>query len=278
VCRQLGHNASKCPDQAFAKPKTPDPTEYVVDGLVIGCIDVEKDRSKRVIEIGVVITTYKGGKWVHGDSEFKVVVTLGTSSGWFVDNCPGLHGEMCDSKVTDAEAFEGLVKFTKDNKVNYLKAHNGVSQDFRELITSARDAGIGDPITCLQEAGIVGFIDPARFIPKYKMVEYQHPKKVTDDESAAGAGAGRSYLSNAAMFELATGKTMHASNLIQHRALDDAKAEREWLTKLPRMADIMFGVSSADARQKCSASVDSFRAYFDQYANNSGFVANGHKK
>ncbi len=31
------------------------------------------------------------------------------------------------SKVTYAGAFEALVKFTKDNRVVYYKAHNGVS-------------------------------------------------------------------------------------------------------------------------------------------------------
>ena len=80
------------------------------------------------------------------------------------------------------------------------------------------------------------------------------------------------------MFEKTTGTTIHDANLIQHRALDDAKEEREWLTKLPRMADIMFGVCSADARKPCSVFVDSFRAYFDQYAINSAFVASGHKR
>ena len=178
------------------------------------------------------------------------------------------------SNVKYAGAFEALLKFTKDNRVVYYKAHNGVSQDFRELITSALAAGIVDPIQRLQEAGVVGFIDPARIIPKYKMTEYQHPKKGARAESAAGAGEGTSYLSNAAMFEKATGKTMLAAKLIQHRALDDAKAEREWLTKLPLMADIMFGVSSAGARRPCSVSVHSFRTYFEQYAKNRDFVAN----
>ena len=69
------------------------------------------------------------------------------------------------------------MKFTKDNRVVYYKAHNGMSQDFRELITSALAADIVDPISRLQDAGIVGFIDPARFIPLYKMAAYQHPKK-----------------------------------------------------------------------------------------------------
>ena len=86
------------------------------------------------------------------------------------------------------------MKFKKDNKVNYCKAHNGVSQDFRELIASARVASIVDLIKCLVDAGIVGFIGPARFITMHKMAEYQHTKKGAGVESSAGAGEGKSYL------------------------------------------------------------------------------------
>ena len=79
------------------------------------------------------------------------------------------------------------MKFPKDNHVVYYKAHNGVSMDFRELITSAVVAGIANPITRLQDAGIIGFIDPARIIPNYKMAKYQHPKKGARAKSAAGS-------------------------------------------------------------------------------------------
>ncbi len=67
------------------------------------------------------------------------------------------------SNVKYAGAFEALLKFTKDNHVVYYKAHNGVSQDFRELITSAVVAGIVIPITRLQDAGIVDFIPSTRW-------------------------------------------------------------------------------------------------------------------
>jgi len=55
-------------------------------------------------------------------------------------------------------------EFIKENKVKYLKAHNGVSFDLTILIRNANRAGISDPIGRLEEAGISGLIDPIRFI------------------------------------------------------------------------------------------------------------------
>ncbi len=51
------------------------------EGAVIGCIDVEKDGMGRVIEIGIVITSFRGGAWVDEAAELKVVMELGTSRG-----------------------------------------------------------------------------------------------------------------------------------------------------------------------------------------------------
>ena len=64
-----------------------------------------------------------------------------------------------------------------------------------------------------------------------------------------------------AILILATGKNMKESGWTAHRALDDAKSERSWLTELPRFSEMFFG----DGKVKCVISLQAFRTYHEQY-------------
>jgi len=62
---------------------------------------------------------------------------------------------------------------------------------------------------------------------------------------------------------------MKAAGLAEHRATDDAKAERTWLQKLPDMTAIVFGAD----RKACGITMAQYRAYHDQYDKNAALLA-----
>ena len=51
------------------------------------------------------------------------------------------------------------------------------------------------------------------------------------------------------------------------RALDDAKAERLWLTTLPEFSDMFFGAEKV----KCSISLQALRKYHEEYQKHRAF-------
>jgi len=65
----------------------------------------------------------------------------------------------------------------------------------------------------------------------------------------------------------AGGKNRKQVGWAAHRALDDAKAERLWLTTLPGFCDMFFGAGKA----KCSISLHAFRTYHEQYQKRRAF-------
>ena len=68
-------------------------------------------------------------------------------------------------------------------------------------------------------------------------------------------------MKNEELFKLASGgKDMKAMGMTPHRALDDAKAERYWLTGLPEFEKLFFGPEKA----LCSISLAAFSKYHKQ--------------
>ena len=135
-----------------------------------------------------------------------------------------------------------------------------------KLIQQAENNGIVNPIGLLEDAGLKGIIDPARFIPQHHITGLQHNKPNKRDGAPVYSG----YLKNEDLFKLASnGQSMADCGLRPHRALDDAKAERVWL-KLPVLEPILFGSSP---RLPCAVSLASFRKYFEQYAKHKAFMA-----
>ena len=116
-----------------------------------------------------------------------------------------------------------------------------------------------------KEAGIVGLLDPAVVIPKYNITELQHPPDARHQNHW-------SYLSNGALYEKATGKTMEEDpQLSHHRALDDSKAERTWMQKLQPMTDLLFGEG---AQQRPSViSIDDLQLWFAQKQKHAAYKA-----
>ncbi len=64
------------------------------------------------------------------------------------------------------------------------------------------------------------------------------------------------FLSNEVLFRIAEKRGMEEIGLTPHRALDDAKAERLWLTKLPAVKETLFGSSP---RLPCGISIGKAR-------------------
>jgi len=65
------------------------------------------------------------------------------------------------------------------------------------------------------------------------------------------------------------GKGMLECHFTPHRALDDAKAERNWLTKLPELTQALYGDSP---RLECGVSLQKFRIYAEQYEKRKRFL------
>ena len=84
----------------------------------------------------------------------------------------------------------------------------------------------------------------------------------------AGASGGTA-LGNADLYGKATnGNKMKDYGLQEHRALDDAKAERQWMTVLPEIKDVLYG----SPKKQCAVSLASFRKYHEQYQRHRAFL------
>ncbi len=208
------------------------------------------------------MATYAAGTWTCGAAEFHMVANSKVC-GWAAKNCKGLPTAAAKSKHNFTDLFMGLVKFIKDNNITWLKAHKGVPSDFSKLNQQARRAGIPDPLKQLEEAGLRGFIDPGRFIPLHKITSLQHEKK---DKKGELIFTG--FLSNEVLFRMAEKRGMEEIGLTPHRALDDAKAERLWLTKLPAVKEALFDGSP---RLPCGISIGKFRTNAEQFEKNKAF-------
>lgn len=244
----------------MAEAKTPNPDMLVEVGHPIGIMDLEfsiikKGDDANVHEAAVVLATYEEGGWVVGEATFHVVVK-GKVAGWTAKNCPRLAVEAGKSIKTFIDMFMELIAFIKTNKIKWLKAHNGIPADFLTLYQQARRMEIPDPLLQLEEAGLLGFIDPGRFIPFHKITDLQQRKMGKGGEEKFSG-----YLSNEYLFRMAAKMSMEQSGLTPHRALDDAKAERTWLIKLPQLEKVLFGSAS---RLQCGISLANFRVYAEQ--------------
>jgi hypothetical protein len=265
LCRQAGHSQTNCPDRANKKPDTPAPTLTVEKSAVVMAFDVESDsnnKHKCIFEVGACLAQRNNRSWKAKDSEFQVVLG-GSVTGHAREICPGLVAACAQSNVTFAQMWVQLLAYVKKHSVKYLKAHNGLASDVRILYTHGLREGV-DVVSDLADAGVVGIIDPAIIIPLYKVTELQHPPKNE-------GGNHTSYLKNGVLFKMATGKEMaEDEDLTPHRALDDAKAEREWMMNLKPFDDLLFGDGAQ--QRACVLSMANVHAYCSQYEKNRAYV------
>jgi len=267
-CLRSGHTKRSCEFLEYAKPDTPDPDVCVEVGDTIGVVDIEfstlQAGSPAVVhELAAIPTTYTEGKWVDGAAQFHIVVNS-TVSDAVAKICRGLRGDAKRSIHNFKHLFDGLVHFIKENNIKWLKAHNGIPADFLNLFNSARLHGL-DFVGELSKSCLLGFIDPGRIIPLHKITSLQH-KKTGKDGSIKYTG----YLCNDMLFRKANeGKGMLECHFTPHRALDDAKAERNWLTKLPELTQALYGQSP---RLECGVSLQKFRIYAEQYEKRKRFL------
>jgi len=265
LCRQPGHSQAKCPDRANRKPGTPAPTLTVEKSAVVMAFDVESDASnehKCIFEVGACLAQRNSRLWKQKDSEFQVILG-GEVTGYAKELCPGLVADCGRSKVTFKEMWTQLLGYVKKHSVKYLKAHNGLASDVRILFTHGQREGV-DVVSDLAREGVVGLIDPAIIIPLYKVTELQHPPETE-------GGKHTRYLSNGVLFKMATGKEMgEGDDLTPHRALDDAKAEREWMMNLKPFDKLLFGDGAQ--QHPCVLSMADVGAYCAQYEKNRAYM------
>ena len=256
VCRQPGHQKKSCPDIEYAKEERPKPTLNVKEGDVMACFDIECDAGLKIMyEYGSCLTKFRAGKWRRVDGESEVILHHNTINSWCQGNCAGLLTACQKSTKTIRQGIDELNKHLKNNNVKVMAAHNALTTDISIMATHAADNGI-DLLAEWKEIGVVGLIDTAVVIPKYKVTQLQHPPNNKHKEHY-------SYLSNSALFKMATGKAMEEdSRFSHHRALDDSKAEREWMEKLQPMSDLLFG-EGAHGRPVV-ISIDDLQAWFAQ--------------
>ena len=68
-------------------------------------------------------------------------------------------------------------------------------------------------------------------------------------------------LGNAALYQLATTRSMEGNHLRPHRALDDAKAERDWTTNATKLK----ALTTVLIKEKVVITLEQYRAYHEQY-------------
>jgi len=89
-------------------------------------------------------------------------------------------------------------------------------------------------------------VDTCRMIPEQGVKALMHDGK-------------EKVLGNGALYKKATkGQTMGKMGLVEHRALDDIKAARFWLTALPEMTEFFFGAP----RRHTAMSLAALRDYY----------------
>ena len=261
----------------YSKPKCPDPTEELADDTKIIFMDMEfqnyaqevdGDKQRTTMEWGAVPATYenKKRKWVQHKDEFDEQIKV---KRFDMKNVKRLKQEdmVTACRGPDAlpveEAFDRFLTWVK-NQVKadqkwVLKGHNFVSADMRHWIEHLNNEKVEDPIQQLSDAGCMGIIDGMRFIKKHKTLDHlRHSKKDPKDATKMVAGEP---LGNAALYQLATTRSMEGNHLRPHRALDDAKAERDWTTNATKLK----ALTTVLIKEKVVITLEQYRAYHEQY-------------
>jgi len=109
----------------------------------------------------------------------------------------------------------------------------------------------------LEKAGVVGITDTIRITSKYTAQFASLRWACGEKEWQPETGR--------AIQESNTNQDHEDHELVAHRAPDDAKAERIWLTDLPAISAIFF---TGQAMVKCAISAADFRKYHEQYQRN----------
>ena len=220
------------------------------------------------MEWGAVPATYenKKRKWVQHKDEFDEQIKV---KRFDMKNVKRLKQEdmVTACRGPDAlpveEAFDRFLTWVK-NQVKadqkwVLKGHNFVSADMRHWIEHLNNEKVEDPIQQLSDAGCMGIIDGMRFIKKHKTLDHlRHSKKDPKDATKMVAGEP---LGNAALYQLATTRSMEGNHLRPHRALDDAKAERDWTTNATKLK----ALTTVLIKEKVVITLEQYRAYHEQY-------------
>jgi hypothetical protein len=253
VCSSTSHTVAGCPHNEFRKPPPPLLDMHLGMGEVIILLDTEFDSmTGKTFELGAVTAVYtEGVGWELGSDEFKVVFNERVT-GWCMANCKRLSIEAMSKQAKPfEEGIRSFGDFITAAGGKHVMAHNAIASDVTYLLNHAEKVGV-DFLKILRDCGVKTIVDTARVIPEYGIKKLQ-------PEGRGGKGG---YLKNDALYSMATTSTMKDQGLTAHRALDDAKAERVWVTKLPEVGAAFFGDSP---RLKCGISLEAVTRYHEQY-------------
>jgi len=253
VCRR---RKSECkggpaarPDKRFAKPDVPKANLKVGAGSVLMLYDIETSVAVAggetlLNEVGACTAIYVGGNWMLGAEEYKGV-TKEKLAQWTRVNCKGLAVEAAGSQKEFPQVWEELKTYVEKMGVKYLVAHGMVATDLRVTVDEGWRFGV-DVLKELMALGVEGVVDTCRMIPEQGVKALMHDGK-------------EKVLGNGALYKKATkGQTMGKMGLVEHRALDDTKAARFWLTALPEMTEVLFGAP----RRHTAMSLAALRDYY----------------
>ena len=258
----------------YSKPKCPFPTRVMEEGTRVAFVDMEfqnypqeidGDKERTITEFGAVAATYNSStkRWTQHKPEFqkkikvkrfdmKTVKRLKQED--MVKACRG------PGALPVEEAFDSYLTWMGDQVAPgqqwALKGHNFVSADMRHWIEHLKNAGVEDPIKKLKESRCAGIIDGMRFIKKHESLRELRNKKRKADQMEYGEPLG-----NAALYQIATKHTMEGGGLRPHRAIDDAKAEREWTTNTAKLG----ALTKVLVKEKVVVTLDQYREYHEQY-------------
>ena len=206
-------------------------------------------------ELGLCDTTWRGGEWTmpaSTSSEFNMVAgsqyeTLTTYTAKLSGGT--LAAAASISTHTGKDIINDFITHTGARNIEHIVGHSALTADMGVVAQRSDALGIKF-IGGLEKNKVKGIIDSMRIIDKYNISTLQRQ-----------SGRKKS-LKQEDIFMLATGgKNMKQMGWTAHRALDDAKAERHWLTALPEFSDMFFGAEKV----KCSISLPAFRKYHEQY-------------
>jgi hypothetical protein len=253
VCFSTVHTVAGCPDRECRKPPPPPLDTHLGKGECFILLDTEFDSvTGKTFEVGAVTAVYSEGVgWELGKVEFKVVFDEPVT-GWCLANCKRLSTEARSKHAKPfEEGIQSFANFITANAGKHLMAHNAIASDVTYLLKHGDSVGV-NVLEIFRGCGIETIIDTARVIPEYGIKKLQ-------PEGRGGKGG---YLKNDALYSMATASTMKDQGLTAHRALDDAKAERVWVTELPEVGAAFFGDSP---RLKCGISLAAVTRYHEQY-------------
>ena len=226
----------ECPGREFAAPKGVPKSDYVVEeGQAIMLFDMERSTMlaggpTTMNEAGGCIAERVSGRWLLGTADFKGV-TNQPLAWWNKKNCKYLEVEAAASKDGFVAVLKDMRDYVKVNEVKVIGAYGLISTDLRVLVEEGERHGV-DVIAELLDAGAeAGMCTLHTVIP-------ENDDKAKSLLKPNGKVPGNGELYKRAKMVKQWHRRGSASIALWTTT---SKASRECLTKLYKMAVLIYG-------------------------------------